>query len=538
MKAIKTKEYLETTKLTYKYDSLIIDFSFNWDNSYEKLYDFFNDIFNISCNLDLDIIKPYFKDWSNIDGEASMLVRPKSNLECAIILKTSFECSIPITICAGQTNLTGSATPNGGIVLSTSLLTIPDVKIDNKLMIVNVGVGIPLEIMRNKILKLTKNKFYYPVDPTSRHDAFVGGTLSCNASGFIPGEKGATRYWVDGIELLLPNGDKIKAKRGQYISKKGFFKLEYNNKSIKLNVPTYKRPSIKNASGLFSNVNGEIDFIDLIIGSEGILGLLVSCSLKLEKRPKDYLELFICLANENEAINLHDYLYDYFDSNLGNLSALEYFGYNSQKYMKNKNFLFKNDTDVGVYIQIPIYNSNIEIKGDEWVSILSDFNNKINLDSIIVLNDPLNWKKFFDARHSIPDNALRKTKQLGGVSIITDTIVPPNNYKEYITKVHKKLQMHNIEYLLFGHLGDCHLHFHLIPSKGQRDMALEVYNYMIDLSAKLGGVYSAEHGTGKRKRNDFKKCYGHEAIQMIQLLKQKIDPCFLLNRGNIVEPLD
>ena len=68
-------------------------------------------------------------------------------------------------------------------------------------------------------------------------------------------------------------------------------------------------------------------------------------------------------------------------------------------------------------------------------------------------------------------------------------------------------------------------------------LSLEVYDYMIDLSSELGGVYSAEHGTGKRKRNDFKKCYGEEAIEMIQLLKQILDPDFLLNKGNIVEPL-
>jgi len=138
----------------------------------------------------------------------------------------------------------------------------------------------------------------------------------------------------------------------------------------------------------------------------------------------------------------------------------------------------------------------------------------------------------------MPDNALRKTKKIGGVSIITDTIVPPNNYKEYVNKVHEKLQTHNIEYLLFGHLGDCHLHFHLIPSANQHDISLEVYNYMIDLSTKLGGVYSAEHGTGKRKRNDFRKCYGDQAVTMVQSLKQKIDPNFLLNRGNIVQPID
>ena len=103
--------------------------------------------------------------------------------------------------------------------------------------------------------------------------------------------------------------------------------------------------------------------------------------------------------------------------------------------------------------------------------------------------------------------------------------------------MHRKLKQSKIEYLLFGHLGDCHLHFHLIPTKEQQNLSLEVYDYLIDLSAELKGVYSAEHGTGKRKRNDFKKCYGEKAITMIQILKKTIDPNFLLNRGNIVTPL-
>ena len=50
------------------------------------------------------------------------------------------------------------------------------------------------------------------------------------------------------------------------------------------------------------------------------------------------------------------------------------------------------------------------------------------------------------------------------------------------------------------------MHFHLIPNREQENTALGIYNYMIDLSSELGGVYSAEHGTGKRKRLDFEKC--------------------------------
>ena len=105
----------------------------------------------------------------------------------------------------------------------------------------------------------------------------------------------------------------------------------------------------------------------------------------------------------------------------------------------------------------------------------------------------------------------------------------------FLEITHSILQTANIEYLLFGHLGDCHLHFHLIPTKAQQPKALEVYNQIIDYSTKLGGVYSAEHGTGKRKRPDFVKCFGEGAVDQVRIAKAAIDPSYLLNRDNVVE---
>ena len=507
-------------------------FKFKKDNLYNDLYHFFN-YNNIITLIDKDIISSYTKDWSNLRGWADLVVIPKNKIECAIILQTCFNNNINITISAGKTNLTGSATPNGGIVLSINKLIDCDLKLDIDALEVTSPVGITLENLRMEVLRLSNKKLYYPVNPTSRHDAYVGGTLSCNASGFIPGERGATRFWVNEIELLLPNGYLVKAKRGEYISNKGIFIININNKKLSLPIPKYKRPNIKNASGPYSSKKGEIDFVDLIIGSEGIYGLITSCKLRLEERPREYLELFLCLNSEEKAIDFHDFLYKYFNGNMSKISALEYFGYNSQKYMKNRDFLFKNDNDIGIYIQIPIYNSTLDEKSAEWIELINQFDHSIVVDNVIVLNDPLSWKKFFEARHSIPDNALTKTRQLGGISIITDTIVPPKNYRKYLRLIHEKLQQADIEYLLFGHLGDCHLHFHLIPTDKQDTKCFKIYDYMIDLSTKLGGVYSAEHGTGKRKRNDFKKCYGEIAVEMVRESKLAIDPNLILNRGNI-----
>ena len=119
-------QYIESTQKE------IQQFSKSWD--IEKLYHFFieNDI---DTHIDQDIIQPYTIDWSNIPGGfAEMLVRPTSIMQCGIILRTCQLCKIPITISAGQTNLTGSATPNGGVVLSTQRLISPNISINIKLI--------------------------------------------------------------------------------------------------------------------------------------------------------------------------------------------------------------------------------------------------------------------------------------------------------------------------------------------------------------------------------------------------------------------
>ena len=67
--------------------------------------------------MDQDIINGYKKDWSNLEGEAQLLSRPKNEIECAIVLKCCQIAKIPVTISSGRTNLTGSATPNGGKIL-------------------------------------------------------------------------------------------------------------------------------------------------------------------------------------------------------------------------------------------------------------------------------------------------------------------------------------------------------------------------------------------------------------------------------------
>jgi D-lactate dehydrogenase (cytochrome) len=123
----------------------------------------------------------------------------------------------------------------------------------------------------------------------------------------------------------------------------------------------------------------------------------------------------------------------------------------------------------------------------------------------------------------------------GTFTIMTDTVVPPDRFAEFLDATHRLLRAAGLDYVSFGHFGDCHLHFTLLPEKANLAAALDAYDRIVAESAGLGGVYSGEHGTGKRKRKDFLRCYGAAAAEDVLRGKRAVDPFFLLNRGNVVE---
>ena len=81
-----------------------------------------------------------------------------------------------------------------------------------------------------------------------------------------------------------------------------------------------------------------------------------------------------------------------------------------------------------------------------------------------------------------------------------------------------------------------HLHITLLPHRAHLETAVGLYDAIVAKSAGLGGVYSGEHGTGKRKRKDFLMCYGQAGVDDVRRCKAALDPEFVLNRGNVVLP--
>jgi D-lactate dehydrogenase (cytochrome) len=498
--------------------------------------EFLQSRFSLDLVLDQDIIGGFATDSSNLPGKADALCRPTSERECAIVFRTCFRAGIPYTISAGRSNLTGSATPDGGVLVSTVNMLEPEVMVDASAMTVRAPVGMILEDLRNQVLEQSGRELIYPVNPTSRTDAAVGGAVACNASGFTPGDIGATRAWVASVDFLFPDGMKASAGRGQVVSEAGRFVLDGGGTARDFPVPRHHRPAIKNAGGPFSAPDGSLDFVDLVVGSEGMFGLVTACTLKLEPRPRDYLDLFFSLPEEANALAFADYLRATLPGGVGTLSALEYFGIHSRKYMDHEEKLFRGDNPVAVYVQAPLKEQRVDDAAEAWFEILLASDCGLDEDAVMLLDNDRDRAVFLEARHSMPANSLEVVQHRGTYTIMTDTVVPPERFPEFLAFTHETIRSEGMDYLSFGHLGDCHLHFQILPTKEQLPRGAAIYDEVVAKSADLGGIYSGEHGTGKRKRADFLRCYGPEAVEGLRQCKAAVDPEWLLNRGNVIEP--
>lgn len=504
--------------------------------SLPALAEFLKTGFGLELTLDADILEGYAKDSSNLPAQAEALARPATTRECALILHACAKAAIPVTLSAGRSNLTGSATAQGGVILSLSTLLTPEPLVDEAARTVRAPAGPILEDLRNRVLAATERRLFFAVDPTSRADATLGGCIACNASGFIPGEAGAMRRWIRSLAFLTPDGFLVEATRGQFISQDGQFELRRPDApAVHIPVPRYARPSIKNASGPWSETHGVMDFLDLIIGSEGIFGVVTEATLQLEPSPRDRLDLFLSLPSEASALALRTALAEKAPGGLAGLSALEYFGINCRRFMNHEAKLFHGTDPVAVYLQVPLPDRQAADAAEEWLEILVAAECGADPDAIMLLDNDHDRALFMDARHSMPAHAVELVQRRGTFTLMTDTVVPPERFADFLEAAHALLRREKLDYLTFGHLGDCHFHITLLPEKDQVRKAAAVYDQIVAMSAERGGVYSGEHGTGKRKRADFLKCYGQAAAEEIRRCKAALDPLFLLNRGNVIE---
>jgi D-lactate dehydrogenase (cytochrome) len=493
-------------------------------------------------------------------GRADGVVFPRSEAEVAALLCEHRQV-LPI---GAQSSVTGGATPRGGIVLSTakmaSILEVTDT-------FARVQPGLPIVTLKQA---LASGRRYYPPAPTY-DGAFVGGTISTNASGAATFKHGSTRDWIRALTVVLACGDVLDLERGRVQAHPdGFFEIETAHGVVNVPVPTYRMPDVpKRSAGYFAAPG--MDLIDLFIGAEGTLGVVVEATLGLlAPAPATCLAL-VPFPDEGRAFALVADLRERSkctwrarDPRGLDVSAIEMLDRRCLAMLHEDGSDAKYavalppDTDIALLIQLELAVGTtgedaydqiadaLEPGGDAaplglFCRLLNEAGVLEHVD-VAVPGDQARAQQFFDFRESAPE-AVKQRVALAKQDVdpaiqktAADMIVPFHRFGEMMAIYRRGYERRGLPYAIWGHVSDGNVHPNVIPRtladvEAGQEAILEFGREVI----ARGGSPLSEHGVGRSavKQALLRLLYGDRGIEEMRAVKRALDPDGTLAPGVI-----
>jgi D-lactate dehydrogenase (cytochrome) len=477
-----------------------------------------------------DEFQNYLSDSSNYQGNADTVFLPESEQEIIDLIKKCNEDKTRITISGNGTGLTGSRVPEGGIVISTEKLDkVIELNKSEKYLHVQ-----PAMILKDLQDYVEENRLFYPPDPTERN-CFIGATVATNSSGAKSFKYGPTRNYVIGMRVILPSGETITIERGKiFASGYTFSFLTNQGKNYEFTIPKFEMPRTKNASGYYCKEN--MDLIDLFIGSEGTLGIISELKLKLLDYEENILSCVVFFENQEDAFNFIDEAREITKSSddRNHLSArgLEFFDKFTLDFLRPDYPTIPGNT-CSVWFEQELTTNEDELT-EAWLELIQKHN--ADAETAWLAVDKKEQEKFKDFRHAIAWRVNEVVARRGLKKIGTDISVPVESFRSFYKWMVELVEQHNMEYVVYGHFGNCHPHLNILP-KDQDDFvkSKKLYFEICSEAVRLKGTVSAEHGIGKMKRDYLLMMYGEDVIRQMAKLKLVFDPNRILNIGNIFE---
>jgi D-lactate dehydrogenase (cytochrome) len=487
-----------------------------------------------------DEFQDFLTDASYLPGGfASQVVFPETAEEVGSVLADATRAGTPVTVSGAGTGTVAGRVPFGGIVLATEKLN-RILAIDETRRRATVQAGVVLRDLQQAV---EARGLFYPPDPTER-SSFVGGNIATNASGSRTFKYGPTRDYVEALTIAFATGDVLRLRRGQLAAdQNGRITIPLSSgRMIEAKLPTYQMPHVrKNASGYF--VAAGMDVVDLFIGSEGTLGVIVDAELRLIPKPAGFLsgvvffdddEKLLSFVRETRERSLANRKRNAADEESPNLDAraLEYFDHESLGFLRERYSQIP-DTAVGaIFFEQEVTNANEDALLNVWYEWLEDHGAMLD-ESWFASNDQdrANLREF---RHQLPVLMNEWFARYRQKKVSTDMSVPDADFPEMLSYYKESLRSSKLRHTVFGHIGDNHVHVNILPrddAEGTR--AREIYLDFVRRAVDVGGTLSAEHGIGKLKRDYFREFYTEQHLREMADLKKAFDPAGILGRGNI-----
>ncbi|MDR1721056.1 MAG: FAD-binding oxidoreductase [Endomicrobium sp.] len=483
------------------------------------------------------IIQNYFEDNSGVIGAGADFVAIVENeYDICEFLAEMSDSKMPVTVAGALTGNTASGLAFGGSVLSLEKLNrIGEIKkIDTNNALVTVQAGARISDIK---LKAFKEGWMYPPDPTEQN-ASIGGNISTNASGGRGFKFGVTRDYVKALKVIFSDGSQGYFERGKcFADENGEIAFCTDKDEKRVVLPKYHLPVIKNAAGYYNRLGA--DLVDVLVGSEGTLCVIVETVLKLIPHFREVFGGIIFFNSLNKA---YEFVYKIKNiskttkqknlKNSVNAMSLEYFDKNALSVIKDDYPFIPADTLAGIMFEQDIYEDNFDVLMEEWIKVMDD--SDVDLEKVWFASNLAEQEKFRDFRRRIPECVTEIIKKNKIPKVGTDFAVPDGQLPAIIDFCSKAFEKAGIFNLTFGHIGENHLHANILASnKEEYEQCMVIYSDIAQKAVDVGGTVSAEHGIGKLKHVFLKKMLGEEGFKEMAKFKKSLDKSGILGQDNI-----
>lgn len=443
---------------------------------------------------------PYLTDWRRRwTGRARCVVQPDSTRDVAAVVRWCAEHGVPIVPQGGNTGLSGGATPDtSGRAIVVSLLRLNRIRnVDAHNSSITAEAGCLLHEVQEAADSAGR---LFPLSLAAEGSCTIGGNLATNAGGTGVLRYGNARDLCLGLEVVTAVGDVWNGLTG----------LRKNNAGY--------------------------DLRDLIIGSEGTLGIITAAVLRLHAKPRGRAVAFLAVASVQRAVELLDLARDTLDSRL---TAFEMLSDACLGVVLEHHAALRAPVGQRLpwYALVEVSDVDAFAKAEAALSDLlaSAFERDLIADGVVATS-MTQAESLWALRENVSESLARE-----GPAIKHDISLPISGLAAFIESTNSAIERRwpDVRLMVFGHVGDGNLHYNLAPGRSGDHVAFmahepQINRFVHEAVAAANGSISAEHGLGVLRRDEAAHFKSAVELRLTAAIKRALDPDGLMNPGKVL----
>jgi glycolate oxidase len=436
------------------------------------------------------LVKYSHDETEDLSFSPSIALKPKTTQEVSRILKYCFENNLKVTPQGARTGLSGGALPiENSIALSMERFN-QILKIDEDNLQVLLEPGVIVQVLQETVESIG---LFYPPDPASKGSCFIGGNLAENSGGPKAVKYGVTADYVLNLEVVLANGDVIWTGAN----------------------------TLKNSTGY--------NLTQLMVGSEGTLGIITKAVLKLIPLPKFNNLLLVPFTSAQKACEAVSAI---FKAGV-TPSGVEFMERDAllwtAKFINDDSIVIGDTVQAHLLIEVDGNNKDVLMENCETIMNVVEL---FDAGEILFADTQAQKDKLWELRRKVGEAVKSES-----IYKEEDTVVPRYELPKLLVGVKSIGDKYGFKSVCYGHAGDGNLHINIIKGNMSDDKwnneLSEGIKEIFKLTVSLGGTISGEHGIGFVQKQYMNIPFSVIQLNLMKQIKLVFDPKGILNPGKI-----